>query len=70
MLVGYTFGKGVTYKSENPELLEIMTDVLAYNDVADLDQALADNATICGYGVELQYIDEDINVKVIVILYL
>ena len=59
MLVGYTFGKGVTYKSENPELLEIMTDVLAYNDVADLDQALADNATICGYGVELQYIDED-----------
>lgn len=59
MLVGFTFGKGVAYKSEDPELLEIMTDVLKYNDVNDLDQALADNATICGYGVELQYVDED-----------
>ena len=59
MLVGFTFGEGIAYKSENPELLEIATDVLAYNDIADLDQALADNATIAGYGVELHYIDED-----------
>ena len=59
MLVGYTFGKGIAYKSEDAELLEILTDVLNYNDVKDLDQALADDATICGYGVELQYIDED-----------
>lgn len=59
MLVGYTFGKGITYKSEDAELLEILTDILNYNDVKDLDQALADDATICGYGIELQYIDED-----------
>jgi len=59
MLVGYTFGKGMTYKTENPELLEIVTDVLAYNDINDLDQALADDACITGYGVELQYVDED-----------
>ena len=59
MLVGYTFGKGITYKAENPELLELITDVLNYNDARDLDQALADNASICGYGVELQYVDED-----------
>ena len=59
MLVGYTFGKGITYKTENPELLEIVTDVLAYNDINDLDQALADDACIGGYGVELQYVDED-----------
>ena len=59
MLVGYAFGKGIAYKSENPELLEIITDVLNYNDVNDLDQALADDACIGGYGVELQYVDED-----------
>ena len=59
MLVGYTFGKGISYKAEDAELLEIITDVLKYNDVSDLDQALADNASICGYGVELQYVDED-----------
>lgn len=59
MLVGYAFGKGIAYKSEDSELLESITDILNYNDVADLDQALADNATISGYAYEMQYIDED-----------
>lgn len=59
MLVGYTFGKGVSYKSDDEQLLEAITDILKYNDVADLDQALADNASICGYAYEMQYIDED-----------
>lgn len=59
MLVGYTFGKGISYKSENEQLLEAINDVFKYNDVADLDQALADNASICGYAYEMQYIDEN-----------
>ena len=54
MLVGYAFGKGIAYKSEDSELLESITDILNYNDVADLDQALADNATISGYAYEMQ----------------
>ena len=61
MLVGYTLGNSITYKSENEELLEALNEILAYNDIADLDQALADLASAVGYGYEIQYIDEEAN---------
>lgn len=59
MLVGYTLGKEIVYKSEDEELLKAVNDILSYNDIADLDQALADMASACGYAYELHYMDQE-----------
>lgn len=61
MLVGYTMGKRISYKSDNKELLEAINQIFEYNDIAELDQALADLASSCGYAYEIQYIDEEAN---------
>ena len=64
--VGYFLGKPVSYKSDdNKDLLQSISNVFRYNDETDHNTMLAKEASICGYGVELQYIDElgDIRLK-------
>lgn len=66
MAVGYFLGKPVSYKSDNNEdLLALTSEIFRYNDEVDHNTMLAKEASICGYGVELQYIDElgDIRLK-------
>ena len=59
--VGYFLGKPVSYT--NIENFETVKDLLVYNDEADNNITLAKNASVCGYGIEMMYIDEDTNVR-------
>jgi SPP1 family phage portal protein len=62
--VGYFLGKPISYKSDdNKELLKDLLDVFKYNDEIDHNTMLAKEASIYGYGVELQYIDEFSNIR-------
>lgn len=63
--VGYFLGKPISYKSDNNEnLLAITSEIFRYNDEVDHNTTLAKEASICGYGIELQYIDEEGNIRI------
>jgi len=59
--VGYFLGKPVSYV--NIENFETIKELLVYNDEADNNTTLAKNASICGYGIEIMYVDEDTNIR-------
>lgn len=59
MAVGHFLGVPVTYKSDNEELIQKITEINDYNDEADNNTSLAMWQSICGYGVDLIYIDEN-----------
>ena len=59
--VGYFLGKPVAYT--NIENFETINDLLVYNDEADNNTTLAKMASICGYGIEIMYVDEDTNIR-------
>ena len=50
---GYFLGKPVSYKSDNEGLLEQLNDVFMYNDEADVNTSIGEEASICGYAYEL-----------------
>ena len=58
---GYFLGKPVSYT--NIEKFEAINKLLTYNDEADHNATLAKMASICGYGIEMLYIDEDTNIR-------
>lgn len=62
-LTGYFMGEGITYSSLDEQVLDELNMVLEYNDAADEDTELAKDMSIFGLGVELQYVDEDGNVR-------
>ena len=59
--VGYFLGKPVSYT--NIENFETINDLLVYNDEADNNTTLAKMSSICGYGIEIMYVDEDANIR-------
>ena len=59
--VGYFLGKPVSYT--NIENFETIKDLLVYNDEADNNTTLAKMSSICGYGIEIMYVDEDTNIR-------
>lgn len=62
-LTGYFMGEGVTYSSLEDKALESLLAVLKYNDEADENMELAKDMSIFGTAVELQYVDEDGNIR-------
>lgn len=58
---GYFMGKAIAYK--NIEKYEPINLAFIYNDEADVNTTLAKNASICGYGIEMMYSDENANVR-------
>lgn len=63
MAVGHFLGVPVAYKSDNNELMNKLIEINDYNDEADNNTTLATWQSICGYGVELIYSDEEANVR-------
>lgn len=61
--VGYMVGKPITYKSDNTELLEKISQSFLYNDEIDTNTTLAQEQSICGYAYELIFNDEDSMVR-------
>lgn len=61
--VGYFLGKQITYKSENTILLEQVQDVLIYNDEHDNNTTIGQEQSICGYGYEVLYTDENADIR-------
>ena len=61
--VGYFLGKPVAYKSDNEELLNKLNDFFMYNDEADENTTLAQEASICGYAYEIMYMDQDAQLR-------
>ena len=57
--VGYFLGEPVTYKSDNENLLNKLNEAFVYNDEADENTTLAQEASICGYAYEIMYTDQD-----------
>ena len=45
------------------ENFETIKDLLVYNDEADNNTTLAKMSSICGYGIEIMYVDEDTNIR-------
>lgn len=62
-LTGYFMGEGITYSALDENMLNELNMVLEYNDAADEDTELAKDMSIFGLGIELQYVDEDGNVR-------
>jgi SPP1 family phage portal protein len=66
-IVGYLFGKPVTYQIDNTKYSESehelyndqINDFYIRNTVDDLDSETGKKATICGYGARLCYIDKN-----------
>lgn len=54
---GYLTGIDIQYNSEDD--IEAIANVLNYNDVHSEDTELLKNALVFGYGVEINYVDED-----------
>lgn len=62
--VGYFLGKSVSYKSDNnKELLQNISNIFRYNDEPDHNTTLAKEASIYGYAIELQYTDENGDIR-------
>lgn len=61
--VGYFLGKPVAYKSDNEDLLNKLNDFFMYNDEADENTTLAQEASICGYAYEIIYTDKDAQLR-------
>lgn len=62
-LTGYFMGEGLAYSSLDETSLDELKMILEYNDAADEDMELAKDMSIFGVAVELQYVDEDGNVR-------
>lgn len=60
---GYLLGEPVQYSAKKEVDLEPLTEAYKLSKVASVDAELARDASICGYGVELCYADEDANPK-------
>ena len=61
--VGYFLGKPVSYKSDNEDLLNKLNEFFMYNDEADENTTLAQEASICGYAYEIIYVDQDAQLR-------
>lgn len=61
--VGYFLGKPVSYKSDNEDLLNKLNEFFMYNDEADENTTLAQEASICGYAYEIMYTDQDAQLR-------
>lgn len=61
--VGYFLGKPVSYKSDNENLLNKINEAFTYNDEADENTTLAQEASICGYAYEVMYTDADAQLR-------
>ena len=59
LITGHFMGIPITYKSEDDELLTKLTDINNINDEQDTNSTIAEWQSICGYGVELIYSDEN-----------
>ncbi|MBQ6630562.1 MAG: phage portal protein [Romboutsia sp.] len=59
--VGYFLGKPVSYT--NIDSFEAIKDLLVYNDEADNNTTIAKMSSICGYGIEIMYVDKDTNIR-------
>ena len=57
--VGYMVGQPVSYKSDNKELLDRISESFLYNDEVDNNTTLAQEQSICGYAYELLYTDNE-----------
>lgn len=55
---GYFMGNPISYTSEEEKVLELVNDILDYNDEADLNATHAEQASIYGISYELLYIDK------------
>lgn len=61
---GYFLGEPIAYScSENPELLERVSDIYNYNDEAAINAELAKDASIYGVAYELMYMDEAADIR-------
>lgn len=63
MAVGHAFGLPITYKSDDETLKNRIQEINDLNDEQDHNTSLATWQSICGYGVELIYSDEDSNIR-------
>lgn len=61
--VGYFLGKPVSYKSDNETLLNKLNELFMYNDEADENTTLAQEASVCGYAYEIMYMDNDAQLR-------
>lgn len=61
--VGYFLGKPIAYKSDNEDLLNKLNEFFMYNDEADENTTLAQEASICGYAYEIIYTDQDAQLR-------
>lgn len=57
--VGYFIGVPVAYSSDDPETLERVTAISAYNDEAFANSALARDMSVYGRAAELLWVDEE-----------
>ena len=56
---GYFVGEPISYKSDDPDLIETINDTMKYNNAAACDMDNAKNCSICGVSYELEWIDKD-----------
>lgn len=56
MSVGYFIGRPVTYSGKE-EMLEVIQDILNYNDEQDINSEIAQEVSIKGWGYEIVYLD-------------
>lgn len=61
--VGYMLGSPVTYKSNDEQFIEIISECFDYNDEAYQNMMLCQEQSICGYAYEVLYLDELSNVR-------
>lgn len=63
MINGYAFGKPISYASQDEQLIEVIQDILNYNDEHAHNKELAKSMGIKGRAYELVYADEDGNLR-------
>lgn len=63
MATGYFVGVPIKMVSNNQELLTRMEAIFKYNDEADCNTTTATNCSKFGYSYELQYLDEEGNLR-------
>lgn len=55
----YFMGTPISYTSEDEAALQMVQDILTYNDEADMNATHAENMSIYGVSYELLYVDKD-----------
>lgn len=63
MINGYAFGKPISYASQDEQLIEVIQDILNYNDEHAHNKEIAKSMGIKGRAYELVYADEDGNLR-------